>query len=403
MVNHLPAIIIGGPPHAGKSVLFYNLTQALRQCGIRHHAIRACPDGEGNWSQESDQETVSQIRIKGTWSEAFVQRISLDLEHRCLPFLVDMGGRPQETQVEILRQCTHSLLLLRTDKDDYTQLWQGLIEENGLLPLAELYSQLEGISQITSQSPPLEGILAGLDRNAPTRIENDLFTLLVERIATLFSSYSPLELERAFIEQAPTEMILNLYQALHFIDSAAKTWEIAMLQPFLASLPPSAPLSIYGVGPNWLYATLSAYSYPHPFYQFDPRLPFGWIQPLSLQLSTARFPEIEVETASYQEMTVLSLKFPSKHLDYFQPDPLPFPPVNPNAGVLIYGPVPYWLLTALVRLYQEQGVAWIAPYYVPAKKAVVIYSRTEKYHVGDTVPLPEQWEFRDSFSLPHLS
>ncbi|MHB8597014.1 MAG: hypothetical protein ACYDER_09400 [Ktedonobacteraceae bacterium] len=61
------------------------------------------------------------------------------------------------------------------------------------------------------------------------------------------------------------------------------------------------------------------------------------------------------------------------------------------------------MLTALVRLYQEQGVAWIAPYYVPAKKAVVIYSRTEKYHIGDTVPLPEQWEFRDSFSLPHSS
>jgi CRISPR-associated protein Csx3 len=58
MVNLLPAVLIGGPPHAGKSVLFYSLTQALRERNIRHHAIRACPDGEGNWSQESDQHLV---------------------------------------------------------------------------------------------------------------------------------------------------------------------------------------------------------------------------------------------------------------------------------------------------------------------------------------------------------
>src|SRR5436305_1318113 len=48
MVNLLPAILVGGPPHAGKSVLFYRLTQALRARGLDHHAIRACPDGEGN-------------------------------------------------------------------------------------------------------------------------------------------------------------------------------------------------------------------------------------------------------------------------------------------------------------------------------------------------------------------
>ena len=401
MVNHLPAIIIGGPPHAGKSVLFYNLTQALRQRGIRHHAIRACPDGEGNWSQESDQETVSQIRIKGNWSEAFVQRICLDMEHRCLPFLVDMGGRPQETQEAILRQCTHSLLLLRTDREDYTQLWQRLIAKNGLLPLAEIYSQLTGDSLITSHSPMLQGTLSGLKRSSTAKIENPVFEELVERIAALFSSYSTLELENAFLEQAPTDMPLNLYQALESIDLAARNWKINMLQPFLASLPQQSSFSVYGVGPNWLYAALAACSYPQPFYQFDPRLPFGWIQPLSLQISTDHHPEIDVETSSFDDMTILSIKIATKHLEYFQPEPLPFPAVEPDKGVLIFGSIPYWLLTALVRLYQEQDIAWIAPYYVPAKKAVVIFSRTGKYHIGDTISLPEQWKYPDSFSLPH--
>src|SRR5437667_11387417 len=121
MVQPLPAILIGGPPHAGKSVLFYSITHVLRRRGIPHHAFRACPDGEGNWTQESDAETVSQIRKSlKEWPDSFVQRICLDLGHRCLPILVDMGGHPKESQLSMLCQCTHSVLLLLADKPDYT-------------------------------------------------------------------------------------------------------------------------------------------------------------------------------------------------------------------------------------------------------------------------------------------
>src|SRR5258706_7110447 len=312
MANTLPAILIGGPPHAGKSVLFYSLTHALRKRGIRHHAIRACPDGEGNWTQESDAETVSQIRIKieGDWPDSFVKSICHDLEHRCLPLLVDMGGRPKESQMGILRQCTHSLLLLRTDRPDDTQLWQRLVAESDLLPLAQLYSQLEGIPTINSQSSILEGTLTGLERHRTTLLQGPLFDALVERIATLFNSYSPQALEKVILEQAPTELVLNLYASLQTLAPSATRWEPEMIAPFLASLPSSTPLSIYGVGPNWLYAALAAYTDHQPFYQFDPRL--GWLRPIPLHLSTGEFPEVLVQTKAYQDMTVLSLKIPSK-------------------------------------------------------------------------------------------
>src|SRR2546429_1808479 len=97
-VIFFPALLIGGPPHAGKSVLFHRLTQALRERNIRHHALRACPDGEGNWSQESDQQLVEQIRASGKWSAPFIAHLSEDLEHRCLPLLVDVGGKPKSSE-----------------------------------------------------------------------------------------------------------------------------------------------------------------------------------------------------------------------------------------------------------------------------------------------------------------
>ena len=384
----LPAALIGGPPHAGKSVLFYSLTHALRERGIRHHAIRACPDGEGNWTQESDEKTVSQIRIKGDWTDDFVKRICSDLEHRCLPLLVDMGGHPKESQTCILRQCTQSLLLLRPDRDDYTRLWLRLVAESGLSPLAQIDSQLEGTSTITSLTPILTGTLTRLIRNDITSAKGPLFDALVERIATLFNASAPQEVEKAFLEHSPTKLVINLYTSLNAIAPSTTRWEPEMLPSLLVSVPADVPLSIYGVGPNWVYAAISAHTYQQPLFQFDPRLPFGWVQPLRLQLSTEQSPELIVQIHDHQDATVLSLHIPSKHLDYFQPGPLPFPPVRTDRGLIIDGITPFWLLTALARLYKEAGIAWIAVYYPQFQKAIIVYSRVEKYNPGDSVSKP---------------
>lgn len=161
-----------------------------------------------------------------------------------------------------------------------------------------------------------------------------------------------------------------------------------MLAPFLASVPTNTPLSVYGMGSNWVYAALAAHTEHQSLYQFDPKLPFGWIQPLALQLSSERFPEVLVKPYPYDDVTKLSISFPSHRLEYFQPLPLPFPSVRTDVGLIIDGPLPYWLLTALVRLYKEAGVPWIAVYYPQSTKAIVVYSRVETNRPGDYIPMP---------------
>src|SRR5579859_3874884 len=59
----LPAILVGGPPHAGKSVLTYNLTQELRHRDIPHYVFRANPDMEGDWFLQEDQDNVRQLNV----------------------------------------------------------------------------------------------------------------------------------------------------------------------------------------------------------------------------------------------------------------------------------------------------------------------------------------------------
>lgn len=386
MLNHLPAIVIGGPAHAGKSVLFHTLTQMLRRLNVPHHAIRACPDGEGNWSQESDEETVSLIRVKGQWSDEFVERVCLDLEHRRLPMLVDIGGHPTQTQARIFDQCTHSILLTREDRPDDTQRWQRLLEEHGVLPLAQLVSALNGASTLTAQTPTVEGTITGLLRNAPSS-GSPVLSALVQRIVTLFRTYSSQQLEELFFEQAPAEVI-NLNIVLLSIDAAAIEWKPSMLVPLLAYLPAQSALSAYGVAPHWVYGALAAYVYPEPFYQFDPRIPMGWIQPLALATGSEYSSELSISLRSLNDdAVILTTHIHKKHLNYFQPESLMFPTIPSEKGIIIDGALPSWFVTGLVRLYWSQNIPWLACYQPQLRGAVVIASQVANRSLGALIPL----------------
>ena len=395
MSNQLPAIVIGGPPHAGKSVLLYNLTQALYERGIRHHAIRACPDGEGNWFQEGFPVTVDTIRRsnKREWSSAFVSRMSSDLEHRCLPFLVDMGGHPQANELPMFQQCTHSVLLLRTDKPDATRLWQSFSTQADLQPLAQIFSQQQGTSTITAHAPLLQGTITGLERQSQTVRNDPVFLALLEQIADLFRPYSTQEIERVALQRAPIKPVLNLPEELHAYTTTSIYWQPEMLAPFLHHVPENTPLSVYGWGPNWLYAALAAHNGQQAFYLFDPKLS-GWTQPVPMRISEEPSPEIIFERRAVQDATLLSISFSAARIEYFQPQPFVAPPIPTERGLILDGPLPYWLLTALIRLYQQAGVAWIATHHAQQnrdgqqKTAIIVFTRDATRHIGDLLAIP---------------
>lgn len=388
-MNSLPALLIGGPPHAGKSVLFYSLTQALRERGIAHHAIRACPDGEGNWSQEADQETVRLIRIKSdSWPEEFTERLCRDIEQRLLPMLIDMGGKPQGTQLQLFQHCTHSLLLLKPEDEQSTKLWCSLIEANGLLPLAQLNSSLKQPTTIVDTFPVITGTLSSLERG--TRVQGALFNALIARIASLFSSFSEQDREKNLLSRAPTGWPIELSVLLQAIAPGAARWEPSMIQRALEQLPVQTPLSIYGAGPHWLYGALAAFVGHYSFYQFDPRMEEqmgGWITPPVLGIGSSSSPKLSLKLEDHGKVIVLHIDIIKKHLDYLQAEGLTFPPIPNTQGLILSGALPSWLVTALVRLYAAH-VAWIACYYPQTKNAVVMVSHDDMQRVGNVIPMP---------------
>lgn len=388
MVNMLPAIIIGGPPHAGKSTLTYNLTQALRKRRVDHFVIRACPDYEGDWSQEIDQKSVDRIRIKGEWTPEVVQHICMTLQQRHFPLLVDLGGQPKAWQTVILQHCTHSILLLKQDDESVIHFWRDLVIAHGLLPIADLYSELAGVSTITEKSPVLRGTLTGLIKDTILE-DNELFQLLVDRVTTLFTSFPAEDLRQKHLDTAPAQVI-NVDSYIAGKDPATQRWRPEWIAEFLAAVPRNQPLAIYGRGTPWLYGSLALLSGSQPFYQFDARL--GWVTPPLLQFGLEPVSAINITVATRDDVTVLTARPLNDHLEYEIVSSVPFPSVPTERGLILSGRMPLWLVTALVRLYDSSAVPWIACYEPRKEGAIVVASRVPTLTVGQIVPviLPEE-------------
>jgi len=258
-----------------------------------------------------------------------------------------------------------------------------------LLPLAEIFSEFDGVSTITSKTPFLKGKLVGLKRGILA--QGALFDALVECIAALFTSYSLAELEQAKLALAPTECTVNLDPLLHKFDLQAQEWTPAMLKRLPGELPHNTALAVYGRGPGWLYGMLAAYAGHQPFYQFDPRI--GWLAPPALRISTQpSSEEMTIRLREYRDQAalILSININTDYLDHLQieQEQPAFPPVPAEYGLILDGRMPYWLLTALVRLYSETGVAWIAYHQPKLKGAVVVTSRVATHDPGELIPLP---------------
>jgi CRISPR-associated protein Csx3 len=382
-MERFPAVIIGGPPDSGKSVLTANLTQALRERGVEHYVLRACPDGEGDWTHLADQERVRTLLVPRQWTSTFVEHVCRDLERRHLPLIVDVGGRPQPWQEVIFDHCTHTILL--TPDEASHRAWLDRATSHGLILLADLHSDLKGKSSLSEKLPVLRGTLAGLERG--TRLQNALFNALTDRLTRLFA-YDAEELRQAHLDAAPVETVIDVDRLARTLDVPHReeraVWEPRHLPDVLNYLPEAVPLGVYGRGPNWLYAALALLSAPASFAQFDVRL--GWVEAHSLRTGKPDpSAPLQIRRREFPDHVHVEGWLPAAYLDYGQLDTLAVPAVRAGTGVVLSGKLPHWLYTSLALTYR--AAPWIAVYQPQLDGAIVVYSADPARSVGDHVPL----------------
>ncbi len=373
-----PAVAIGGPPHAGKSVLAYSLSQALRARDVQHYVLRAYPDGEGDWANEAQQALVRRIRIKDWGSPRWVEHVSRDILNRHLPLIVDVGGRPTPWQEAILDCCTHFVLLHRDEAS--RREWKSLAQRHGLALLADLRSELHGTQRVEGQGRVLQGVITGLERG--TVASGPTFDALVERLCLLFA-YSPEEIRQAHMAQAPVETVVDLARLARALGTEPNRWQPQDLPRVLAYLPERVPLGLYGRGPVWLYAAVATLTPPAPFYQFDVRL--GWVGPPALTTGgEGSEGPLRIRVHDRGSHIRLEASVEGSYLDYAEAQNLAVPAVPQDRGIVLSGKLPMWLWTGLVLAYRT--VRWAAVYQPQQHdRAVVVFSSGGEVRPGDLV------------------
>jgi CRISPR-associated protein Csx3 len=376
----LPAVVIGGPPHSGKSVLAYSLSHALRLRNTPHYVLRAYPDGEGDWANEADPKLVRTLRVKGDGTPEWIQHITRDIAARPLPLIVDPGGKPTPWQEAIFRECTHGILLCPDDAS--RQEWRARFNANDLVLIADLKSELDGANALTSGQGPLRGTLAGLERGQ--RASGPAFEQLTDWLARLFD-YSAVELRALYLSQAPTELVIELERlgvALTALD-ARQNWQPDALPRVLEYLPLGQPLAVYGRGPNWLYAALARHTYPHAFYQFDARL--GWIAPPVLQLAdTFAQKPLQLRLRSAGDALALVMMPTTSYLDLADIQGQRVPYVAAPNTLILDGKLPHWMYAALARAYAH--VSCLAIYQPQLGRALVVHAAHSPHRIGEGLP-----------------
>ena len=170
-----------GPPHSGKSVFMNALSLTLKEhlTSKDYHQsffiLRACPDGEGNWSYDTPQELVKTLRYKNAFDDAFTDTVCehiRQIETQKNILFLDCGGRIDRKNQKILNLCTGAIII-SSNPDAFAE-WEGAAKASEVPVIAVVESRLETLCEIV-QTDPLTIRLGKLDRaESPPQLPEEL-------------------------------------------------------------------------------------------------------------------------------------------------------------------------------------------------------------------------------------
>ncbi|MBR3405759.1 MAG: ATP-binding protein [Bacteroidales bacterium] len=155
--------IICGPPHSGKSVLIANLVRFMPSDSYLR--INANGDGEGSWSNNSDQEEIARVRTK---SANTAEKFAIWTENIKKAFqdivIIDIGGKLQEDKASLF-EVADSFVVLSSNPDMIAP-WKDFGESHGCRCLATIESDLDGGHDeiVCREKYYLHARLSGLER-----------------------------------------------------------------------------------------------------------------------------------------------------------------------------------------------------------------------------------------------
>ncbi|RMF46642.1 MAG: hypothetical protein D6755_06375, partial [Anaerolineae bacterium] len=280
------------------------------------------------------------------------------------------------------RACTHAILLYKAPEG--SAHWEKILQKSDVPIVARLESIQTGTAEISAPTPYLQGRISGLDRKHP---KPDLvFGALLERVAGLFH-YQETYLERIHLRYAQYPP-LSERRLMQQIDTGYDGltnpwWNPEDLPAALACIPAEKPLSLYGRGPIWLAAAISAHTAPASMTVYDAC--FGWLPLPNVTFTTPA--ALEAEITPLADFDLAELRIPGIVLDAEEPLTCTPLPADGARGLVLSGKLPRWAVAGLVRPLQQTR-PWVAIHVPKKRQGIVVASRTPGLPVGSRLPVP---------------
>ncbi|MGC9504905.1 CRISPR-associated protein Csx3 [Baaleninema sp.] len=187
------AVLVGGPPNSGKSVLSNALRVAVTRSrpDLQVYLHRANWDGEGNYIYESqNRQVVKHLKQKNKYKipdlpnadevlDLYFQERARDTENirQVIDLtLVDVGGVPDPVKLPVVRSCSHALII--SSDPQAVRSWQELCRD--LQPLAVVHSVREDRCDLLQTSPYLELVAGPWERDRPASVPQPLLDRLLK-------------------------------------------------------------------------------------------------------------------------------------------------------------------------------------------------------------------------------
>src|SRR5271165_1035556 len=165
-------LLIGGPPHSGKTCL----REALRKLIFAYSGrkiypghLPANPDGDGRWyvvTALEDAGRANDLRKRSPteFTQAFAARVAEAIQKFETPLLlIDMGGKPDKHKKqieEIAKRGTHAILLYKEPED--LKVWEPLFQGKEIAKFVSIHDP--GTDSVQEHGGVLQGTVHHLDR-----------------------------------------------------------------------------------------------------------------------------------------------------------------------------------------------------------------------------------------------
>jgi len=390
-------LVIAGPAHSGKSVFSTSMIENFPDgCNLFH----ATPDGEGDWSQSTENALAQKLREKEKFSTDFVEESVKMIEGYSNKMLfVDTGGKIDGEDLPLIFNEADEIIILSREAEIAD--WEALARKSGKKISAVIVSSLEGEDVVSiDEEGVIRGRITGLKRG--TKVDSVVIKKLAETLKPQIPEHCEDE-EKADVNfsQLAEQLKISRHKAGGRFD-----WQPENLASVSKLIKEKlkkheGDIHVWGTASMMLWGAASAAARPAKLSLHDPFK--GYVEIPELQHSSEGSKNLawmvnKTDEHTFVKYQIKGTHFGDRNLEEVQP-----PVVDNTKGVVIAGKGPWWLTIAIQESYKdvpwialvqpqisnkknESGVAWheLNPNQIPA---VVVSSSINGMEIGKILPV----------------